>query len=1190
MYINIHKHYRYVLTMFCCLIMCSSVYGKSSLPVDSLVVQSLRLYDAGDYLEAYDLSTRALTKLNKKNKKHRSLYLSTLIINAESAFYAYTDRDSYIIEQLKEAIEYNITYNINVYALIESGMSLVFLYNRNSEFEKAIEYYEAITKTIVTIEDNIYAEEYLPVTNEAIHAYVQVGQQDKACEILSELLLYVKNNRDEDYYFSALSYYYENYIIKYHPVDKVALKIYQEFSKDLFAIGEIESYLEIAINQASMLYMLGEFQEAYSLLDSLIQSSMNLSPYQSMSILQTKATAASRLGKTEEAISLLEESREYVDENDAEELFDIDFQKAIILIDTDLSSNLDMAAEILDHLLERQEVNDELRATYLYNRALACKDSEKAIEYLQSALVLYERSTGHSIYYAKTINSIGQQYNNLRDYRTAIGYFEIAKALFLRLSGPHNYSYISTLSNLGEAAFYNKEYGRCIATLEKSRELQKELPQGPVRCDAWRLLIGAYNHVGNYEKEDEVHEDYRRQYSSMQYASDKILFNLHELDDAIMGFGSTDAPETYIVRLDSLLSIYPLDELTDIRFDYERLKNRCIENTEDVEIDDNATIQYLADIDYLQSFDGGILMDYSRRFFKDDPKSSNEICKVVFPLFKNDCNYLSFAMKCADACNDAEWIEALSNASLEFINSRYESIIGLSPEEVAFYWQDMQSLKTLLFQVRSKSSINTELYELLLTYKNFLQISEINTMRYLKNCGDSYLKSQYDELLLVRKQLQQAKQQNEGAEQIESLSLKEVEINRSIAFHIKDYSVFDIYGRCSVTDISSSLKDHEIAIEIFDNEIDNDREYGAFILRKGWLSPVLVDICKESELQRYLITRPEKLYEEGSMFRSELSNLIWKPLSQYINNKDQIYISLAGSLNLIAIEALDIINNSGSQMRCDIHRVTSTKNIHSHGENEKFNNAIVYGGIRYDISNLDAHSGTDNIINEIGYSVDRGSEEIIPYLKGTKEEAETIGTILMKNGIDGRVILGAEATEESIKLLSQNSPNIIHIATHGFYKPREAIKKTAFYDNNGEDEILAMQRSGLLFAGSNEAWSGKIPTEREDGVLTAWEISNLDLTNSNMVVLSACETGQGEVTEDGIEGLQRGFKRAGVESIVMSLWKVDDKATAMLMKSFYTALASGYGKHEALQKAKDTLKGKKRYSNPYYWAPFIMLD
>ena len=133
--------------MFCCLIMCSSVYGKSSLPVDSLVVQSLRLYDAGDYLEAYDLSTRALTKLNKKNKKHRSLYLSTLIINAESAFYAYTDRDSYIIEQLKEAIEYNITYNINVYALIESGMSLVFLYNRNSEFEKAIEYYEAIRLT-----------------------------------------------------------------------------------------------------------------------------------------------------------------------------------------------------------------------------------------------------------------------------------------------------------------------------------------------------------------------------------------------------------------------------------------------------------------------------------------------------------------------------------------------------------------------------------------------------------------------------------------------------------------------------------------------------------------------------------------------------------------------------------------------------------------------------------------------------------------------------------------------------------------------------------------------------------------------------------------------------------------------------------------------------------------------------------
>jgi CHAT domain-containing protein len=184
--------------------------------------------------------------------------------------------------------------------------------------------------------------------------------------------------------------------------------------------------------------------------------------------------------------------------------------------------------------------------------------------------------------------------------------------------------------------------------------------------------------------------------------------------------------------------------------------------------------------------------------------------------------------------------------------------------------------------------------------------------------------------------------------------------------------------------------------------------------------------------------------------------------------------------------------------------------------------------------------------------------------------------------------VGADANEYVFKSLSSTSPEIIHIATHGFYIPREERISYRYYTETTSD--LAMERSGLMLAGANDAWNGKLIPGIEDGILTASEIAELDLSRTNLVVMSACETGLGEITEDGIEGLQRAFKSAGVETLVMSLWKVDDKATEMLMEEFYKLLIKGYSKDDAFQSAKAKVRSKKSYSSPYYWASFIMLD
>ena len=132
--------------------------------------------------------------------------------------------------------------------------------------------------------------------------------------------------------------------------------------------------------------------------------------------------------------------------------------------------------------------------------------------------------------------------------------------------------------------------------------------------------------------------------------------------------------------------------------------------------------------------------------------------------------------------------------------------------------------------------------------------------------------------------------------------------------------------------------------------------------------------------------------------------------------------------------------------------------------------------------------------------------------------------------------------------------------------------------------------AGVILAGGNNKWQGNFSLSNvEDGILTADEISKLDLSSTKMVVLSACETAKGQIDPiEGIYGLQRAFKIAGVGSIVMSLWKVQDDATSLLMTQFYTHLIRGVERHQALWNA--MMDVREKYPDPYYWAGFIMLD
>ena len=188
--------------------------------------------------------------------------------------------------------------------------------------------------------------------------------------------------------------------------------------------------------------------------------------------------------------------------------------------------------------------------------------------------------------------------------------------------------------------------------------------------------------------------------------------------------------------------------------------------------------------------------------------------------------------------------------------------------------------------------------------------------------------------------------------------------------------------------------------------------------------------------------------------------------------------------------------------------------------------------------------------------------------------------------------------EESFKALAGKNIGIIHLATHGFYWSEEDAEDRSYVSfltnmNNKMQtfEDKALLRSGLFFSGANIGLAGEeLPDDIEDGVLTAKELSAMNLGNVDMVVMSACQSGLGETSGEGVFGLQRGFKLAGANTLLMSLWKVDDTATRLLMTEFYNHLLRGYSKIEALKKAQMYVRIQAGYEDHEFWAGFILLD
>ncbi len=583
---------------------------------------------------------------------------------------------------------------------------------------------------------------------------------------------------------------------------------------------------------------------------------------------------------------------------------------------------------------------------------------------------------------------------------------------------------------------------------------------------------------------------------------------------------------------------------------------------------------------YLQAEDMKSLLPISLKLnrYKNIPETNRElILWMLMTSARDECND-SILLKYAD--------EYVSTYRQHLLNN----IPLMSEEEQSNYLSKSSYNNTLCYDLliglegqNVKWSASKEAYDYTLLRKGVLLMSQQGFRNIIKNCPDSIIRLKWENY-----------QRNSN-----SLSLEnEITKRELIEFAAKQSSYLK---QLSYTwkDVKNSLGSREAAVEFvlcYNFKDFSDREclpmYVALLILPNGNEPITLALSPNEYIHdiisdEYLLSDDSRLYD-----------CLWSPIEPFLKDIDTVYFSPTEDLNSVAMEYVW----TGEERICDkrnLIRVSSTREVIDNKKDCRKDNAILYGGLKYDLTQneLIAQSRSGSYHSPKAFrslSIDK-LRYGVEYLPHTLIEVQSISSLFKKAP---KVITDINGTEESFKFLQGLPIDIIHLATHGFFWDSHSAQQRNYVNflhninvTSTQNHEEAMLRSGLIFSGANIGLKGdRLPDDVEDGVLTAYELSKMNLGQVDLVVMSACESGLGETSGEGVFGLQRGFKLAGANTLLMSLWRVDDEATQQLMTEFYSNYLKGSSKQESLRAAQLSLRNNQRYSDPDYWAGWILLD
>lgn len=854
--------------------------------------------------------------------------------------------------------------------------------------------------------------------------------------------------------------------------------------------------------------------------------------------------------------------------NSAEEYYN----KAIDLIKDNWNSLFEYYATSVCNLSKALLSNEKLEeAKSFLSKALKFEKLKQTRDNKE-----FPSRTLHQIY--DTYGDIYSQENNFVDAELSYSKsLQIAKEL-------NNYELITwSLSSLADLFYTQEKYQICETYLADALNISKEVADS--LSIAFRLddLARLYSSMNLLHKADSVNFLARSFLESSQNTRDYIIslwrggfikVNLKKYEEAKKIFLSANDlyKKTFPNKYSSLV--------TDI-------------------LEGIATCEF-----YLKNYEKAekifkVIFDYS--------KTAGESRPITFAVYGNTLRKLNKISE-RDTVLSHFATDVLFKFSYMLPTlSEAEKFQMVNSEKVVF---DL-FLSNILDSHPKNSYLNDIAYDIALKTKGFALHDEINIRRMISN-ESSDIQDIYFEIVKAKKKMGEGNYRN--SELKDSISLLE----HRLSLKVKPFQRINEYQKITLKDINEKLYKDEIAIEfvsfnyIKDSGYTDKVIYLAGVLKKEWKYPKFIYLFEENQLKA-LFQQPN--FIPDSTYINELYdfsrsgkiiyNLIWNPLSSYLSGVKRIYISPSGLLHNINFNALPKDDSLRIGQEFDLHILGTTSDILK-PKNQFINNhdvhrAWLFGGIDYDkTSNTLAKAKSENDINLglLTKATTRGSNSSWPFLRSTLYEGAGIDSLCKQNKMQTEFISGPFASETALKNISGEAGTyILHLATHGYFFPdaEKKLEGSSFQNFSSKKEVYRLSdnpllRSGLIFSGANKTWNNpnNHSDSTDDGILTAYEVSNLDLSGAKLVVMSACETGLGEIKgSEGVFGLQRSFKLAGAENIIMSLWKVPDVQTKELMKLFYENCFKGMTISDALKDAQFAMS--KKYP-PYYWAAFKLLE
>lgn len=573
---------------------------------------------------------------------------------------------------------------------------------------------------------------------------------------------------------------------------------------------------------------------------------------------------------------------------------------------------------------------------------------------------------------------------------------------------------------------------------------------------------------------------------------------------------------------------------------------------------------------YIENYEKAILHLIKARELLEKPGSINpRIYQTTL---------LNLAQTYSDNLNFKEADAVFATLTDHLLNEVQHNFTYLSEnEKIAFYrnQQDiLQAYTSFALYVSGviptddsyqNPDITQNLYNLQILTKGIILNASHKMKTAILNSENQRLKDDYLRWEYLKNELARLiRRENPPANQIGRLATIVDDLEMKLSRESAAFKIGFLVERISWKDIRKKLKPGEAAVEMV--RMYEGLIYGALIITHETKQRPLLAIVKSSET-RSLEKEYVRQYINGISYRytDTLSySVYWKPIAEAINKampKNQrlhrVYFSPDGVYNQINLNTL-FDPQSGKYLidQVEIHQLTNTKELlkPSTKENNSLKHAVLFGNPAFTLSN-----NTD--------------DEPFTELPGTEKEINTIHDLLKSNKWSVELYKGNTANESQVKSISRAS--ILHLATHGFFSDS---------DNPSNSLVWMLINSGIALAGANQP---KL-LDYEDGILTAYEAVNLNLDQTRLVVLSACETGLGGFYPgEGVYGLRLALNAAGASNIMMSLWKVDDTATQELMVSFYQEWLQKPGNmRQAFRAAQKQLQEK--YLHPYYWGAFVL--